>query len=150
MDAQHAKHLVSEYIEGWRANDKTRILSVIAEECVVIESHGPTFLGKQEIARWLDDWIKQGSRVTKWDVSSFTYEKSIAAAEWVFACECLGVHYEIIGASIFRFSDEVISRVTEYRSTKETEANQALEHNDPSRHTGCCAPVAPAGVVAHL
>jgi len=60
------------------------------------------------------------------------YEKSIAAAEWVFACECLGVHYEIIGASIFRFSDEVISRVTEYRSTKETEANQALEHNDPA------------------
>jgi len=30
------------------------------------------------------------------------------------------------------------------------EPNQALEHNDPSRHAGCCAPVAPAGVVAHL
>jgi hypothetical protein len=29
-------------------------------------------------------------------------------------------------------------------------ANQALEHNDPSSHAGCCAPVAPAGVVAHL
>jgi len=43
MDAQHAKHLVNEYIEGWRANDKTRILSVIAEECVVIESHGRRF-----------------------------------------------------------------------------------------------------------
>jgi GNAT superfamily N-acetyltransferase len=28
--------------------------------------------------------------------------------------------------------------------------NQALEHNDPSSHAGCCAPVAPAGVVAHL
>jgi len=28
--------------------------------------------------------------------------------------------------------------------------NQALERNDPSRHAGCCAPVAPAGVVAHL
>jgi len=28
--------------------------------------------------------------------------------------------------------------------------NQPLERNDPSRHAGCCAPVAPAGVVAHL
>jgi hypothetical protein len=28
-------------------------------------------------------------------------------------------------------------------------ANQALEHNDPSCHAGCCAPVAPAGGVAH-
>jgi hypothetical protein len=32
----------------------------------------------------------------------------------------------------------------------EEEPNQALERNDPSRHAGCCAPVAPAGVVAHL
>ena len=32
----------------------------------------------------------------------------------------------------------------------ETEANQPLERNDPSCHDGCCAPVAPAGVVAHL
>jgi hypothetical protein len=28
--------------------------------------------------------------------------------------------------------------------------NQALEHNDPSRHASCCAPVAPTGIVAHL
>jgi hypothetical protein len=31
----------------------------------------------------------------------------------------------------------------------ENEANQRLELNDPSRHAGCYAPVAPAGVVAH-
>ena len=31
-----------------------------------------------------------------------------------------------------------------------TEANQALEHNDPIRHASCCAPVAPTGIVAHL
>jgi hypothetical protein len=29
-------------------------------------------------------------------------------------------------------------------------ANQALEHNAAIRHARCCAPVAPAGVVAHL
>ena len=34
--------------------------------------------------------------------------------------------------------------------TEKTEANQALEHNDPSRHASCCAPVAPTGIVAHL
>src|ERR1035437_7329481 len=32
----------------------------------------------------------------------------------------------------------------------ENEANQPLERNDPSCHDGCCAPVAQAGVVAHL
>ena len=32
---------------------------------------------------------------------------------------------------------------------KTTEANQTPERNDPSRHAGCYAPVAPAGVVAH-
>jgi hypothetical protein len=35
-------------------------------------------------------------------------------------------------------------------STEFSPPNQALEHNDPSCHAGCCAPVAPAGVVAHL
>jgi hypothetical protein len=28
--------------------------------------------------------------------------------------------------------------------------NQALEHNDPSRHASCCAPVVPTGIVAQL
>jgi hypothetical protein len=34
--------------------------------------------------------------------------------------------------------------------SKRKEPNQALQHNDPSRHAGCCASVAPAGVVADL
>ena len=37
-----------------------------------------------------------------------------------------------------------------FRMTKNIPANQAPERNDPSRHAGCCAPVAPAGVVAQL
>jgi hypothetical protein len=41
---------------------------------------------------------------------------------------------------------EVLSNL----SAQTTEPNQPLERNDPSRHAGCCAPVAPAGVVAHL
>ena len=43
---------------------------------------------------------------------------------------------------------ENISELVFYK--KKTEPNQALEHNDPSRHASCCAPVAPTGIVAHL
>ena len=36
------------------------------------------------------------------------------------------------------------------KKLKTKQPNQALEHNDPSRHASCCAPVAPPGIVAHL
>jgi len=35
------------------------------------------------------------------------------------------------------------------RLPNKTEPNQRPERNDPSCHAGCCAPVAPAGAVAH-
>jgi hypothetical protein len=40
--------------------------------------------------------------------------------------------------------------IVAYLGHFESQPNQPLERNDPSCHDGCCAPVAPAGVVAHL
>ncbi len=44
MNEKTAFNLIQQYIEGWKQNDLLLILSTLAEDCVVIESHGPQYL----------------------------------------------------------------------------------------------------------
>ncbi len=117
MDTAHARRLVADYTEGWRTGDAPRVLGVLADDCVVIESHGPTFSGRVEVARWLRDWQERGSAVQRWDVLSFVHAGDRAAVEWRFECTDRGVRYDLEGASVFTFAGERIRRIAEYRRT---------------------------------
>ena len=54
VDAEIAERLIRRYVEGWCKGDAAMILASVSEDCVVIESHGPTYRGKDQIGRWVD------------------------------------------------------------------------------------------------
>ncbi len=117
MDTTHARRLVADYTEGWRTGDAQRVLGTLAGDCIVIESHGPTFSGRAEIAHWLRDWRERGSTVQRWDLLSFVHAGETAAVEWHFECTDRDVRYDIEGASVFTFAGDRIHRIAEYRRT---------------------------------
>jgi hypothetical protein len=49
-----ATRLVGGYVEGWKAADSDLILDTLEPDCVVIESHGPTYRGRDQVKRWIE------------------------------------------------------------------------------------------------
>jgi ubiquinone/menaquinone biosynthesis C-methylase UbiE len=120
MNRQKAHELITAYIEGWQTNDPTRVINTLAPDCVIIESHGPTYRGLETASRWIVGWMGTGHTVDRWDVTSFCFDDAerIAAFEWRFACTVDGVHYEIDGISIAEFRNNKIASLREYRMTE--------------------------------
>jgi uncharacterized protein (TIGR02246 family) len=118
IEIQEARQLVEAYVDGWRGNDSRKIVSSLSPDCIVIESHGPTFLGIEAIRQWVENWIAEGSRVDRWDITSFHFLEDAAAFEWDFECIAKGQHYHIEGVSIVEFSEGKISAMREYRRTE--------------------------------
>jgi ketosteroid isomerase-like protein len=118
IDDRMAKRLVETYVDGWRRNDLQNVLSPLSPDCIVIESHGPTFHGIEAIRQWVENWISAGSRIDGWDITSFHFLEDAAAFEWDFECVAGGRHYHIEGVSIVEFSEGKISAVREYRRTE--------------------------------
>jgi hypothetical protein len=55
MDEAIARLVVQTYVDGWCKGDHEKILSSLDEECVVIESYGPTYHGSAKVGRWIDE-----------------------------------------------------------------------------------------------
>jgi hypothetical protein len=43
------KDLIELYVDGWRNNDKEKILSSLSSDAIVIESHGPLYRGIEKV-----------------------------------------------------------------------------------------------------
>ncbi|MGA9760883.1 MAG: nuclear transport factor 2 family protein [Gaiellaceae bacterium] len=117
MNAQVAERLVRQYVEGWRQGDAAMILAAVTENCVVTESHGPTYRGRDQIARWVDTWFGAGGEVLVWEIRSLELADGAAFFEWSFACRWLGERYDFEGASVARFEESLISYIREYATT---------------------------------
>lgn len=114
-----ALKLIQQYVAGWKQNNLRKITSCLTENCIVIESHGTTYNGIQDIEHWFALWLRAKSAVTKWDVLSFyclDHEKT-AFFEWDFSCISNGVKYNLPGISVVKFSGEKISFIHEYKMT---------------------------------
>ena len=83
----------------------------------MVESHGPTYRGRQVILRWIDVWFAQGGNVSKWEVTSFYFANETAFFEWDFACSTQWGRVEMEGASLVKFENEQIVEIREYRRT---------------------------------
>lgn len=112
-----ASDLLRAYVNAWLEGDPEALLAVIADDAVVIESHGPTFLGPAEIGEWIEQWVARGDVVRRWDLLTMveSLDGSTVAAEWDFECTTRGVDYHLLGATIASVSDGQITRITEYR-----------------------------------
>jgi ketosteroid isomerase-like protein len=120
VNRQDAYQLITAYVEGWKTDDAARIIDTLAPNCVIVESHGPTYRGLEIARQWIEDWLGAGNSVDRWDVTSFCFDEAeqVAVFEWGFECTADGVHYEIDGISIAEFAGGEIVAVREYRMTE--------------------------------
>jgi hypothetical protein len=115
-----AFELVNQYVTGWKQNDIKQICSCLLENCVVVESHGTTYCGIQDIEDWFRAWLAAKSKIIKWDILYFYYcdQEETAVFEWNFACISNDTEYLLSGISVIKFADEKIASIKEYRLTK--------------------------------
>ena len=125
MNNDKANHLITEYVNGWIDGDAERVLNTLAPDCLIVESHGPRFEGRDEVEKWINDWNKDGSKVIEWEIRNKFLQDTNAAFQWYFRCIVKGREYKIDGASFVEFRDERISIIFEYMQTKpEAKKNQ--------------------------
>ena len=117
MQEASIHQLILIYIEGWLSGKREMILSTLDPECVVIESYGPTYRGKEMIGRWIDAWFAPGNTVNRWDITSFYATGEACFFEWIFECTYEGNRSGFEGASIARLTDGKISFLREYTIT---------------------------------
>jgi hypothetical protein len=117
LNHQQALTLINAYVEGWKNNRPDQIVGTLAPDCLVIESHGPTYRGRDHVLLWVTDWFQQGQSIQRWELSSFVYEDDAAAFEWVFECSGGWGRAVFDGMTVVRFTDGLISSLREYRCT---------------------------------
>ena len=118
---EQALKLFEQYAQGWKDNDIEKIVASLADDCVITESHGPTYRGIEQVKKWFDFWLQEKGRVSRWDVVSFYFlEKENAAfLESNFACNVRGKDYVLPGISVVKYKEGKIVFLHEYRMTKE-------------------------------
>lgn len=117
---RQVRELVEQYIDGWKENNVEKIIKPLAHDCVIIESHGTTYHGIEQVRQWLNLWKQEQGRVNRWDITEFYFleEERIAFVEWDFVCTASGKDYALLGISVVKFSGEKIVFMHEYRMTK--------------------------------
>jgi hypothetical protein len=115
LDRQRAYQLVQQYVKGWKTNNLPAILDSLSADCLIIESHGPTYRGSEDIRRWAGAWFIQG-RVECWDITSFVFAGGAAAFEWRFGARSK-VRLPSTGPAS-PFSGDRIAALREYRMTQ--------------------------------
>ena len=118
MNEQLAKSIIETYVTGWLENNPEQILETLTPDCLIIESHGPTYRGRDVVEAWITSWYQEGNHIGRWEITSFFYVDGQAAFEWIFECGGDWGDMLIEGVSIVRFEDDKIAYLREYRSTE--------------------------------
>jgi ketosteroid isomerase-like protein len=108
------------YIEAWREHDVAGVLATLAEDCVVVESHGPVYRGHERVAWWMREWFREGGSVDAWEVTSQAAAGEVLVIEWSFSCTWKGVSHTFEGATVARLRDGTdgkIAYLREYATT---------------------------------
>lgn len=112
------KELINQYTTGWKEGNVSKITDTLSDNCVIIESHGPIYKGVREIKAWINDWNKAGSKVNKWNITSFYEVSEIAVFEWNFSCTVEGKNHKLDGITLAKIKNSKIEYLREYRMTK--------------------------------
>ncbi len=114
-----ALDLVQQYMNGWKQNNLSLITSCLTKNCIVIESHGPTYHGIEAIERWFKLWMGAKSSIIYWSLHDFYFceNKSAVFVEWDFACTSSDTKYSFSGCSLYKILNGKIDFIQEYRMT---------------------------------
>jgi ketosteroid isomerase-like protein len=128
---KEVQNLFRQYVDGWRENNIEKIVSSLDDNCIIIESHGPTYRGIEQVRKWFQYWTQENGRVIRWIINSFYFleKENIAFFEWDFACNVAGKDHELFGISIVKLSGDKISFLHEYRMTKAPYEWSAIQLN---------------------
>ncbi len=120
MTKDMAFNLVQQYMQGWEQNNLFLITSCLAEDCIIVESHGPTYHGTKAVEKWFQFWIAEKSKIQQWQLRSFYFchTESASFVEWEFSCISNGHQYKFLGCSIYKMNGNKISFIQEYRMTR--------------------------------
>jgi ketosteroid isomerase-like protein len=111
------KALMQRFVDGWKKGLADEILDALSDDCIIIESHGPTYRGKESVKRWIADWFGEGNVVEKWVIKSFHTCHDCVVFEWVFAYHGKDIREAFEGITIAKVKDGRITDLREYRST---------------------------------
>ena len=111
------KALIQQYMDGWKSGSEKKILEALAEDCLIIESHGPTYRGKEIIKQWIADWLGQGNVIEKWKITSFHACSNTVFCEWIFAYKGKKIREAFEGITIAKLKNGKITDLREYRMT---------------------------------
>jgi hypothetical protein len=117
VNEEQARALATAYVEGWKSGDAESVLSTLTPDCLIIESHGPTYAGRDQVRQWITDWFQEGGLIQRWDITSFLWAEDMAAFEWTFECSGSWGTAAFDGATIVRFNGDLIAHLREYRCT---------------------------------
>jgi ketosteroid isomerase-like protein len=117
MDGDRARALITSYVDGWRAGDVDRVLGTLTPDCLVVESHGPTYRGTELVRQWMTSWFRDGGAIPRWDVTSVVSGGDLAGFEWTFTGTGSWGEASFDGATVVRFRDDRICYLREYRCT---------------------------------
>jgi hypothetical protein len=112
------KSLIQRYVDGWKEGDEKKILNTLADDCIIIESHGPTYRGKESVKQWIADWHGRGNTVEKWVITSCYICKNVIVFEWVFAYKGKKIREAFGGVTLAKVKNGKISDLREYRATE--------------------------------
>ena len=90
---------------AWINKDISAFLGSFAENVVYIESWGPAYENKRQLAAWFAEWNETG-RVLQWDITQFFHVGNTCICEWYFQCEWGGNVDGFQGVSIVEFNEE--------------------------------------------
>lgn len=114
-----AAGLIEQYMNGWKQNDLAMMKSCLTDDCVIIESHGPTYHGIAALENWFKLWLQAKSFIERWEMLSiyFCEKEQTAFLEWNFSCFSNNINYAFSGLSMVKFKQEKIYFIHEYRMT---------------------------------
>jgi hypothetical protein len=103
-------------VEGWKEYNSDKVRSVLAPDCILIESDGELFRGAETITRELGKRIAGDYgpwHISRWDITSLAVDEEVCFVEWDFEGR-----RGFEGASLVRFKDGKISSLREYCTTR--------------------------------
>jgi ketosteroid isomerase-like protein len=106
-----------DYIEAWERHDVAGVLATLAEDCVVVEGHGPVYRGRGRVEQWMRTWFGEGGSVDAWEITSEAAAGDTLTAEWTFSCTWQGQSHTFDGATVARLRGESIACLREYATT---------------------------------
>lgn len=105
------------YLTAWVANDPEQIAAAVAEDCIITESYGPVYRGRDRVREWALKWFAAGGVVHRWTITDYFSVGEREAAQWEFECTWQGSRGSFDGATLSSADGGLVTSLREYQTT---------------------------------